>query len=158
MGMPTDLQIVDLGIGFPYTSVEQKMSTYDFFRANLKDAESLREMEFPAQYMFKDVPDIVPEGTDVVEWVVEKMDAYNIGIGRGYSVREVVEACRRVSGVNFKAKDGERRAGDPPSLYADPAKIKRELNWSAKHQSLDAIVESAWRWHKQNPHGYPRSG
>lgn len=79
---------------------------------------------------------------------------YNIGIGRGYSVREVIETCRRVSGVNFRAIDGERRAGDPPSLYADPAKIKRELNWSAKHQRLDDIVASAWRWHQQNPNGY----
>jgi predicted TIM-barrel fold metal-dependent hydrolase len=95
MGMPTDLQIVDLGIGFPYTSVEAKVSTYDFFRANLKDAESLREMEFPAQYMFKDVPDIVPEGTDVVEWVVEKMDAFNIGIGKVGASPNGIEAKRR---------------------------------------------------------------
>ena len=61
MTMPTDIEIVDLGIGFPYTSVEQKMGAYDFFRANLKDAQSVREMEFPVQYMFKGVPDIVPD-------------------------------------------------------------------------------------------------
>jgi uncharacterized protein len=111
MGMPTDLRIVDLGIGFPFTSVEQKMATYDFFRANLKDAESLREMEFPAQYMFKDVPDVVPEGTDVVEWVVEKMDAFNIGIGKVGVSPNGIEAQRRypdrfVLGTSVRVHDG----------------------------------------------------
>ena len=66
MGMPSGIGIVDLGIGFPYGSVEEKVHTYDFFRANLKDAESLREMEFPAQYMFKQVPDIVDPSVDTL--------------------------------------------------------------------------------------------
>ena len=88
MAMPTDIGIVDLGIGFPYTSVEQKMHAYDFFRANLKDAQSQQEMEFPVQYMFKGVPDVVDEGTDVVEWVVEKMDAFDIRIARRRAERE----------------------------------------------------------------------
>ncbi|MTB23579.1 MAG: amidohydrolase, partial [Actinobacteria bacterium] len=78
MGMPTDLGIVDLGMGFPYTSVEDKKAAYDFFKANLKDKQSLQEFEFPAQYMFKDVPDVVTPDTDVVAWIVEKMDAFNI--------------------------------------------------------------------------------
>ena len=82
MGMPTDLGIVDLGIGFPYGSVEEKVHTYDFFRANLKDAESLREMEFPAQYMFKQVPDIVDPSVDRVEWVLEKMDQFGISVAK----------------------------------------------------------------------------
>jgi predicted TIM-barrel fold metal-dependent hydrolase len=80
--MPTDLGIVDLGIGFPHTSVESKKATYDFFRSLLKDEQSRREFEFPAQYMFKDVPDVVPPDTDVVQWVVDKMDAFNIEIGK----------------------------------------------------------------------------
>src|SRR6266566_8481364 len=95
MTMPTDIEIVDLGIGFPYTSVEEKAAAYDFFRANLKDAESLREMEFPVQYMFKGVPDIVPEGTDVVEWIVERMDAFNIRIARVGLSPNGIEAKRR---------------------------------------------------------------
>jgi len=82
MGMPTDIGIVDLGIGFPYGSVEEKVHTYDFFRANLKDAESLREMEFPAQYMFKQVPDIVDPSVDRVEWVLEKMDQFGISVAK----------------------------------------------------------------------------
>ena len=78
MGMPTDIGIVDLGMGFPYRSIEQKKAAYDFFKANLKDRESLEEMEFPAQYMFKDVPDVVGPDVDPVQWIVEKMDAFNI--------------------------------------------------------------------------------
>ncbi len=72
--------------------------------------------------------------------------AYNLGIGRGHSVREVVESCRRVTGVPFDAEEGPRRPGDPPVLYADPSKIRRELGWSARMADLDAIVASAWRW------------
>ena len=95
MSMPTDIEIVDLGIGFPHTSVEQKMASYDFFRANLKDEQSKKEMEFPVQYMFKGVPDIVPEDTDVVEWTVEKMDAFNIRIARVGLGPNGLEARRR---------------------------------------------------------------
>jgi predicted TIM-barrel fold metal-dependent hydrolase len=95
MSMPTDIEIVDLGIGFPYTSVEQKMASYDFFRANLKDEQSKKEMEFPVQYMFKGVPDIVDEGTDVIQWTLEKMDAYNIRIARVGLGPNGLEARRR---------------------------------------------------------------
>jgi predicted TIM-barrel fold metal-dependent hydrolase len=95
MGMPTDIGIVDLGIGFPYQSVEEKKHAYDFFRANLKDAESLREMEFPAEYMFKNAPDVVDPSIDPIEWTVEKMQAFNIVHGKiGLSERGI-EAKRR---------------------------------------------------------------
>jgi UDP-glucose 4-epimerase len=82
------------------------------------------------------------------------MRTYNIGIGRGYSVREVIEACRRVTGIKFKEVEGSRREGDPPSLYADPAKLNRELKWKAKYTDLNEIIESAWRWRKAHPTGY----
>jgi len=95
MTMPTDIGIVDLGIGFPYQSVEEKVHTYDFFRANLKDKQSLEEMEFPAQYMFKNVPDIVDPDVDPIEWTVEKMQAFGIVHGKiGLSERGI-EAKRR---------------------------------------------------------------
>lgn len=79
---------------------------------------------------------------------------YNVGIGRGYSVREVVDAARRVTGTHFKTVEGQRRPGDPPTLFADPARIKRELQWSAFNTKLEGIIESAWRWRKANPNGY----
>ena len=79
---------------------------------------------------------------------------YNVGIGRGYSVREVIEACRKVTGVNFKEVVGARRAGDPPALFANPKKIREELGWSARHVDLDRIIGTAWRWKQNHPNGY----
>ena len=78
MGMPTDIGIVDLGIGFPYQSIEEKKAAYDFFRPTLKDRQSLEEFEFPAQYMFKDVPDVVDARRRRVQWIVDKMDEFDI--------------------------------------------------------------------------------
>lgn len=82
------------------------------------------------------------------------MRTYNIGIGRGSSVREVINACREVTGINFRDIVGTRREGDPPSLYANPRKIREELQWSAKITDLRAIIDSAWRWKQGYPHGY----
>lgn len=79
---------------------------------------------------------------------------YNLGIGRGYSVREIIDSVRRVSGVDFKVEEVERRAGDPPSLYADPAKIRNELGWAAQITDIDEIVSSAYRWYEAHPSGY----
>ncbi len=80
MGMPTDIGIVDLGIGFPFQSIEAKRATYDFFRANLKDAQSAKEYEFPVEYMFKGVPDVIGPDEDPVAWVVAKMDEFGIAM------------------------------------------------------------------------------
>ncbi|MBK5222487.1 MAG: amidohydrolase family protein [Acidimicrobiia bacterium] len=81
MAIPTDLGIVDLGIGFPFQSIEEKMATYDFFRPLLKDQQSKEEFQFPAQYMFKDVPDVISPDEDPVQWIVQKMDAFKIAVG-----------------------------------------------------------------------------
>ena len=70
---------------------------------------------------------------------------YNLGIGRGYSVREVIDVCRRVTGRAIIVREGERRAGDPPLLIADPARIKRDLNWQPRFTDLTEIVATAWR-------------
>ncbi|MEZ6319297.1 MAG: UDP-glucose 4-epimerase GalE [Phycisphaerales bacterium] len=80
--------------------------------------------------------------------------AYNVGIGRGYSVREVLDSVRRVSGVDFAVSEGPRRAGDAVALYNDPSKIGRELGWRARIDDLDEIVGSAWRWMSAHPRGY----
>ncbi|MCC6322843.1 MAG: UDP-glucose 4-epimerase GalE [Phycisphaerales bacterium] len=82
--------------------------------------------------------------------------AYNLGIGRGYSVRQIIESVKRVTGKDFAVKHGPRRPGDPPELFADPRKIKSELNWSASITDLDEIVSSAWRWFQKHPTGYSR--
>lgn len=72
--------------------------------------------------------------------------AYNLGTGRGYTVREVVETCRRVTGREIPAVDAPRRAGDPAALVADPSRAVRDLGWEPQFTALNPIVETAWRW------------
>jgi UDP-glucose-4-epimerase GalE len=79
---------------------------------------------------------------------------YNLGIGRGYSVREVIRVCEEVTGKKVPVKQGERRAGDPPVLVASSQKIQRELGWRPRYTELRRIVETAWNWHHSHPRGY----
>ncbi len=74
---------------------------------------------------------------------------YNLGNGQGFSVRQVVESARRVTGHPIPVEELPRRAGDPAVLIASSAKIEAELGWKAKYQQLDDIVRSAWEWHQQ---------
>src|SRR4029077_14234805 len=80
---------------------------------------------------------------------------YNLGTGGGSSVREVIEAGRKITGKNIPVAEKPRRPGDPPRLIASSKKIEEELGWNPKFQSLDAIIESAWKWHQKFPNGYP---
>jgi UDP-glucose 4-epimerase len=79
---------------------------------------------------------------------------YNLGTGGGSSVREVIESCRKITGRPIPVMEKSRRPGDPPRLIASSEKIKRELGWCPQFQTLDAIVESAWKWHQKFPCGY----
>jgi UDP-arabinose 4-epimerase len=78
--------------------------------------------------------------------------AYNLGNGQGFSVREVVDCGRRVSGREIPERKGARRAGDPPVLVGDASRIRQELGWQPRHSELASIIESAWRWHLTRPH------
>jgi len=80
--------------------------------------------------------------------------AYNLGNGAGYSVREVIEVVRKVSGRDFKVVEEARRPGDPPILTADASKAKKELGWTTAYPSLEAIVKTAWQFHTEHPNGY----
>lgn len=80
---------------------------------------------------------------------------YNLGNGGGYSVREVVAACERVTGRHIPAIECPRRPGDPPRLVASAAKAMRELGWRPRFTALEDIVATAWAWHRRHPHGYP---
>ena len=80
---------------------------------------------------------------------------YNLGNGRGFSVREVIDAVRRVTGRPVPAREADRRPGDPAVLVASSARIKRDLNWSAQVPELEDIVQSAWEWRRAHPDGYP---
>ena len=112
-----------------------------------------------------------PDGTCVRDYVhvedliaahilaIEKLrpgdaKAYNVGIGRGYSVREIVEAARRVTGQPIPVKEGPRRAGDASMLYNDPRLVKSELGWNPVHTDIEQVIRSAWNWFSRHPQGY----
>ncbi|MCI0409504.1 MAG: UDP-glucose 4-epimerase GalE, partial [Acidobacteria bacterium] len=80
--------------------------------------------------------------------------SYNLGNGKGFSVREVVETARRVTGHPIPALDAPRRKGDPAVLVASSAKIRQELSWQPRLSDLEAIIASAWEWQRAHPGGY----
>src|SRR6202045_2861057 len=84
-----------------------------------------------------------------------KSEFYNLGTGGGSSVKEVIEAGRKISGRKIDVVEKSRRPGDPARLIASSAKIKKELGWEPQFQSLEAIMKSAWDWHQKYPQGYP---
>ncbi|GHB92655.1 UDP-glucose 4-epimerase GalE [Cerasicoccus arenae] len=79
---------------------------------------------------------------------------YNLGTGTPNSVREVISAVERITGKTVPVIEDERRPGDPPALFADSTKAKTELGWTVEFDTIDKIVESAWRWHSSHPNGY----
>lgn len=112
-----------------------------------------------------------PDGTNIRDYVhvddlidahvlamntisVGQCEAFNIGIGKGYSVREVLEAVRRVSGVDFPIKDAPRRAGDAVALFCDSQKARTTLGWEPRYTDIDAIVSTAYSWMLSHPDGY----
>ncbi len=83
-----------------------------------------------------------------------KSRTYNLGNGKGFSVKEVVEMTRKVTGKEIPEKIEPRRAGDPSVLIASSEKIINELNWQPKYNTLEKIIASAWEWHKNHPNGF----
>jgi len=79
---------------------------------------------------------------------------YNLGNGQGFSVQEVIEVARQVTGHPIPVKVGARRPGDPATLIADSQAIKQELGWEPRYTTLRSIIETAWAWHQKHPHGY----
>ncbi|MGA2171449.1 MAG: UDP-glucose 4-epimerase GalE [Sedimentisphaerales bacterium] len=112
-----------------------------------------------------------PDGTCIRDYIhiedlcrahllaIEKLDKqpeliYNLGNGKGYSVREVIDTVKKVSGRNFKVIEAPRRPGDSPVLVCDSTKAKNELGWQPQWTNLEKIVASAWKWHSKHPDGY----
>jgi len=81
---------------------------------------------------------------------------YNVGSGNGFSVREVIETARKVTGHEIPAIESPRRPGDSARLIASSKKIKTELGWSPKYDNIQDILSSAWEWHKSHPNGYEK--
>lgn len=90
---------------------------------------------------------------------LEKIEAgegikVNLGTGRGYTVREVIDVCREVSGARIEVESGPRRQGDPPELVADPGLARELLGWAPRYTDIRSIIETAWQWHQTHPNGY----
>ena len=81
---------------------------------------------------------------------------YNLGIGRGYSVREVIRTAEEITGKPIAVREGPRRPGDPAVLIAASEKAQRELGWRPRYANLRSIIETAWNWHRTHPRGYRR--
>jgi UDP-glucose 4-epimerase len=81
---------------------------------------------------------------------------YNLGNGTGFSVKEVIEVARKVTGREIKAEIAPRRAGDPAVLIASSKKAVEELGWKPRFNSLETIIQTAWNWHVNQPKGYEK--
>ena len=81
---------------------------------------------------------------------------YNLGSGNGFTVKEMIEAARKVTGHAIPAKVCERRAGDPAKLVASSAKARKELGWEPKFENVEAMISSAWKWHQNHPMGFEK--
>jgi UDP-glucose 4-epimerase len=79
---------------------------------------------------------------------------YNLGNGAGFSVREVVEVARRITGEGIHAVEAPRRAGDPPALVASSEKIRTDLGWEPEKPELETMISDAWAWMRDHPEGY----
>lgn len=102
-----------------------------------------------------DVTDLVDAHVKALEKAQPgEVGIYNVGTGRGRSVKEFVEACKKATGVAIKVDYLPRRPGDYAEVFSDPSKILRELNWSAQYIDLEKSLRVAWRWQKLHLNGY----
>jgi UDP-glucose 4-epimerase len=86
-----------------------------------------------------------------------RSNVFNLGSEDGFSVREIIETAKKVTGKDFKVVEEKRRAGDPAILIASSAKIKQELGWQPKHSTTQEIIATAWKWHMAHPEGYTQA-
>ncbi|KAL0908792.1 hypothetical protein M5K25_023301 [Dendrobium thyrsiflorum] len=105
-----------------------------------------------------DVTDLVDAHVKALGNAMPKnVGIYNVGTGKGRSVKEFVEACKKATGVDIKVDYLERRPGDYAEVYSDPSKINKELNWTANYTDLEQSLRIAWRWQKSHRNGYDTS-
>ena len=79
---------------------------------------------------------------------------FNLGNGKGFSVKEMIEAAKKATGKDIKVEMGERRAGDPAQLIASSEKARKILGWSPKYTDVEVVIKTAWNWHSKHPNGY----
>lgn len=117
---------------------------------NTKDGTCIRD--------YIHVTDLAQAHILAVKYLMEGNDSniFNLGNGVGFTVKEVIETARKVTGDPIKAVECERRAGDPAQLIASSDKARTVLGWNPEHADLEEIIASAWKWHKNHPHGYAK--
>jgi UDP-glucose 4-epimerase len=101
------------------------------------------------------VPDLAMAHILALKTLETKSAIYNLGNGQSFSVKEVIETAREVTGLPIKTETGPRRAGDPAVLVADSCRACAELGWDRKTADLREIIAGAWSWHQKYPDGYP---
>ncbi|KAB5534997.1 hypothetical protein DKX38_018083 [Salix brachista] len=102
-----------------------------------------------------DVTDLVDAHVKALEKATPaKVGIYNVGTGKGRSVKDFVKACKKATGVDIKVEYLPRRPGDYAEVYSDPSKINQELNWTAQYTDLQKSLQTAWRWQKSHQNGY----
>ena len=84
----------------------------------------------------------------------EESDIFNLGNGKGFSVKEVIDSAKKITGKDFRVIEDKRRQGDPALLVADSSKAKEVLEWKPKYTSIDDIIKTAWKWHSLHPNGF----
>jgi UDP-glucose 4-epimerase len=104
------------------------------------------------------VADLADAHIRALDMLEHRSCRYNLGNGRGYSVLEVVETARAVTGMPIPITFGDRRPGDPAALISDSRLIRAELGWQTRYSELPEIIETAWRWRKSHPTGYADRG
>ena len=102
------------------------------------------------------VTDLAQAHILAVEYLINggESDIFNLGNGVGFSVKEVIETAKKVTGKEIKVVEENRRAGDPAVLIASSEKAKKVLGWNPQYNELSTIIETAWKWHSTHPNGY----
>ena len=117
---------------------------------NTKDGTCVRD--------YIHVTDLAQAHILAVQYLVNggKSDIFNLGNGVGFTVKEVIEKAKEVTGKDIKVVEEGRRAGDPAVLIASSDKAKKVLGWCPEYDSLDTIISTAWKWHSTHPNGYSK--
>lgn len=115
---------------------------------NTKDGTNVRD--------YVQVTDLIDAHILALAYLVStnKSDVFNLGTAQGYSNLEILQAARKVTGIDIPFEMGPRRGGDPDSLVADSTKARTILKWQPKHENVQDVIASAWNWHQTHPNGY----
>lgn len=115
---------------------------------NTKDGTNVRD--------YVQVEDLIDAHLLALKHLIKtnKSDVFNLGTAQGYSNLEILESAKKVTGIDIPYKIGARRGGDPDSLVADSTKARTILGWKPKHENVDEVIATAWKWHKNHPNGY----